>query len=285
MINHSSQKTFARAATLAIVAATLFSISSTPAAAQTVGACVSFSNGKFRLMPVEGCSDRELTIEWNLRGQVGPEGPQGPTGPQGPAGPQGPQGAGGGQGDRGPSGAAGSDGAQGLTGPEGPEGPQGPQGPQGADGKPGARGGLFVVDANGIEVGALTDVHNAHVVRPAGDDLVLFIAPKDGLPAARTIFFHAQENCSGERQFLSGGGQGLAYFAFVHGSAVFYTKTIDPFGAIGTRIVAAEVIEPGQDASLPGRCVPYDGGMRSTGPVTMFVDPALGGLTAPFRIR
>jgi hypothetical protein len=262
--------------------ALMFSSSTSSAADQTIGICVSVTSGKFRMMPVDGCADREQAIEWNLRG------PQGPTGPEGPAGPQGPQGPQGAQGERGVAGATGSEGPRGLTGadgPQGPEGPQGPQGPQGADGKPGPVGGLVVVDAAGQHVGLLTNVFDAHVVRRAGDDMVLFIAPKAGLPATRTVFFHAEENCTGERQLPTVAGQGLAYYALVHGNALFYTKTLDPFSQIATNIVAAEVIEAGRDATLPGRCVPFAAGPRSTGPVTTFVDPALGALMAPFRIR
>jgi hypothetical protein len=249
MINHTSQKALMRAAAIGMAASTLITISSRPAAAQSIGACAMFSNGKFRLMPDGGCSPRELAIEWNLRGLTGPEGPAGPQGEQGP------------------------------------QGPEGPRGLQGADGRPGERGGLFVVDANGNEVGALTDVHNAYVVRRAGDDMVWFVAPQAGLPPTQTIFFHAQPDCSGERLLQTVGGQGLAYFARVHGSAVFYTKTLDPYSQIGIQIAAAEIVAPSDDATLRGQCVPYDGGRRSLGAVTTFVDPAIGALTAPFRIK
>jgi hypothetical protein len=81
------------------------------------------------------------------------------------------------------------------------------------------------------------------------------------------------------------GGQGMAYFARLHGGAVFYTKTLDPYGDIRIPIAALEVIGPAADATLRGRCLPYDGGVRSLGPVTTFIDPAVGTLTAPFRIR
>jgi collagen triple helix repeat protein len=273
-----------RPAIIGMAFGTLMFISSTSSAAgQTVGVCVSLANGKIRLMPVEGCADREQAIEWNLRGQPGPEGPQGPAGLQGPQGPQGPQGAQGPQGPQGPQGGRGLTGAQGVQGETGPEGPQGPQGPQGADGKTGPRGGLVVVDAAGQEVGVLASPFEGYVVRRAGDDMVMFVAPQTGLPATRTVFFHAQENCSDERQLPTIGGQGLVYFAIVHGNALFYTKTLDPYSQIV--VVAGEVIEPGTDATLPGRCVLYDGGIRPAGPVTTFVDPALGALTAPFRIR
>jgi Collagen triple helix repeat (20 copies) len=273
---------------------TLMFLSSTgDATGQTIGACVSLANGKFRLMPVEGCADKEQAIEWNLRGQIGPQGPEGPVGPQGPQGPQGsqgPQGATGAQGDRGLPGQTGLDGAQGPTGPqgphgpEGPRGPEGPQGPQGADGPRGEGGGLVVVDAAGQEVGVLASVLEGLVARRAGDDMVLFVAPASGLPTGRTYFFHTQSDCSDERQLPSGSGQGLAYGAIIHGNALLYTKTLDPYGAIATNVVAAEMIEPGQDATQSGECIAYERVM-STGPVTTFVDPALGSLMAPLRIR
>ena len=276
MIIHSSRKNFLRSSIVAIAIGTLMGIVPRTATAQTVGACVNFSSGKFRLMPEEGCSLRELAIEWNLRGLPGPEGPAGPQGPEGPKGDPGAQG---------PAGPQGLTGPQGATGTEGPQGPEGPQGAQGADGRPGDPGGLIVVDADGREVGTLTDAHNGHVVRRAGDDMVWFVAPRSGLEPTQTVFFHAQADCSGDRLLLTVGGQGLAYFARVHSSAVFYTKTLDPYGQIAIPIVAAEVIGPNDDAMLRGQCVPYDGGARSLGVVTSHLDPSLGALTAPFRVR
>jgi Collagen triple helix repeat (20 copies) len=271
-----------RPAIIGMAFGTLMFLSSTgDAAGQTIGACVSLANGKFRLMPVEGCADREQAIEWNLRGQTGPQGPVGPQGPAGSQGPQGPQGLQGPQGAQGDRGLTGPEGAQGSQGPRGPEGPQGPQG---ADGPRGERGGLVVVDAAGQEVGVLASVFEGLVARRAGDDMVLLAAPASGLPSARTYFFHTQSDCSDERQLPSGSGQGLAYGAIVHGNAVFYTRTLDPYGAIATNVVAAEMIEPGQDATLSGKCIAYERVM-STGPVTTFVDPALGALVPPLRIR
>ena len=114
--------------------------------------------------------------------------------------------------------------------------------------------------------------------------MVLFIAPASGLPTGQTYFFHSQSDCSDERRLPSGSGQGLAYGAIVHGNALFYTRTLDPYGAIATNVMAAEMIAPDHDATLPGVCVAYERVM-STGPVTTFVDPALGALTPPLRIR
>jgi len=294
MIIHNVPKHFLRLSIVAIAIVAVMAIVPRTAAAQTVGACVNFSSAQFRLMPEEGCSLRERAIEWNLRGLPGPEGPVGPQGPEGPKGdpgaqgPAGPQGLTGPQGEPGPAGTAGAPGAegpQGATGAEGPQGPDGPQGAQGADGLPGAPGGLIVVDADGREVGTLTDAHNGHVVRRAGDDMVWFVAPRTGLEATPTVFFHAQADCSGDRLLLTVGGQGLAYFARLHGSAVFYTKTLDPYNQIAIPIVAAEVIGATDDAALRGQCVAYDGGARSLGVVTSYFDPSLRALTAPFRVR
>jgi len=338
-----------RPAIIGMAFGSLMFISSTgTAAGQTGGLCLSLVNGKVRLMPAEGCGDREQAIEWNLRGQVGPEGPQGPagpqgpqgpqglqgsqgtqgaqgakgdrgltgetgaqgakgdTGPQGPQGPQGTQGAQGAKGDRGLTGETGAQGAKGETGPQGPQGPQGatgdrgltgetgaqgakgetgpqgPQGPQGADGKTGPKGGLLVEDADGREVGVLVSVLEGYVVRPAGDDMVIFIAPKSGFAPTMSIFFHAEPNCGGPRLMMTGGGQGLAYSALVHGNALFYTKSLDVYNT--TELASAEIVDAGQDATLPGTCVAYESA-RVVGPVTTVVDPALGALRAPFRIR
>ena len=275
-----------RPAIIGMAFGSLMFISSTgTAAGQTGGLCVSLVNGKVRPMPAEGCGDREQAIEWNLRGQVGPEGPQGPAGPQGPQGPQGlqgSQGTQGAQGAKGDRGLTGETGAQGAKGETGSQGPQGPQGPQGADGKTGPKGGLLVEDADGREVGVLVSVLEGYVVRPAGDDMVIFIAPKSGFAPTMSIFFHAEPNCGGPRLMMTGGGQGLAYSALVHGNALFYTKSLDVYNT--TELASAEIVDAGQDATLPGTCVAYESA-RVVGPVTTVVDPALGALRAPFRIR
>src|SRR6185503_17079194 len=207
-----------RPAIIGMAFGSLMFISSTgTAAGQTGGLCVSLVNGKVRPMPAEGCGDREQAIEWNLRGQVGPEGPQGPAGPQGPQGPQGLQGS------------------------------QGTQGAQGAKGKTGPKGGLLVEDADGREVGVLVSVLEGYVVRPAGDDMVIFIAPKSGFAPTMSIFFHAEPNCGGPRLMMTGGGQGLAYSALVHGNALFYTKSLDVDNT--TELASAEIVDAGQDAT------------------------------------
>jgi hypothetical protein len=304
-----------RYATIGIVAGTLITVSATTASAQTIRACVSSPNGSFRLTSA-GCSSKEQLIEWNVQGLRGPVGPQGPTGPQGPAGPQGaqglrgadgpqgptgpqgaqgltgdggPSGLQGAEGPRGPQGNAGLDGAPGQKGPQGeagPQGAQGLQGPQGAEGRPAEQSGaLLVIDAAGQEVGYVTDVYNGYVVRKAGNDMVWFVAPSDGLPPASTLFFHSQPNCGGERYVQTMGGQGLANFARVHGGAVFYTRTLDPYGAIAIDVQSYELILATEDATIPGRCVNYEGGSRSLGVVTTAFDPPLATLIPPFRIK
>jgi hypothetical protein len=176
----------------------------------------------------------------------------------------------------------GPEGKQGVAGPEGPQGPQGPQGVQGADGPRGEQGGLVVVDAADHEVGVLADVMQGVVARHAGDDVVLFYAPKAGITVGPTYFFHEAEDCNDVRLMRAGGGHGLAYGAMVHGSAIIYTKELNP---TPRTVLAYEMIAAGQDATLPGTCTAYDGGSMMTGEVTTFVDRALGALRAPFRIR
>jgi hypothetical protein len=258
------------------------------------------------------------------RGPEGPQGPMGPQGPTGPKGEQGlrgadgPQGLAGAQGAQGlrgadgsqglagaqgaqglrgadgPQGLAGAQGAKGLTGDTGamglqgdagPQGAQGPQGPQGADGRPAEQSGaLLVIDATGQDVGYVTDVYNGYVVRKAGDDMVWFVAPSDGLPRVPTIFFHSQPNCGGERYVQTMGGQGLANFARVHGGVVFYTRTKDPYGALAVPIQSYELVDATEDATLPGRCAPYEG-TQSLGVVTTAYDAPLATLVPPFRIK
>jgi hypothetical protein len=235
-----------------------------------------------------------------LRGADGPQGLAGAQGAQGLRGADGSQGLAGAQGAQGlrgadgPQGLAGAQGAQGLTGDAGarglqgdagPQGAQGPQGPQGADGRPAEQSGaLLVIDAAGQDVGYVTDVYNGYVVRKAGDDMVWFVAPSDGLPRVPTIFFHSQPNCGGERYVQTMGGQGLANFARVHGGAVFYTRTKDPYGSLAVPVQSYELVDATEDATLPGRCAAYEG-TYSLGVVTTAFDPPLATLVPPFRIK
>jgi hypothetical protein len=217
-----------------------------------------------------------------LRGADGSQGLAGAQGAQGLRGADGPQGLAGAQGAKG---LTGDTGARGLQGDAGPQGAQGPQGPQGADGRPAEQSGaLLVIDAAGQDVGYVTDVYNGYVVRKAGDDMVWFVAPSDGLPRVPTIFFHSQPNCGGERYVQTMGGQGLANFARVHGGAVFYTRTKDPYGSLAVPVQSYELVDATEDATLPGRCAAYEG-TYSLGVVTTAFDPPLATLVPPFRIK
>jgi collagen triple helix repeat protein len=216
------------------------------------------------------------------QGLAGAQGLRGADGPQGLAGAQGAQGL---TGDAGARGLQGTEGARGLQGDAGPQGAQGPQGPQGAEGRPAEQSGaLLVIDATGQDVGYVTDVYNGYVVRKAGDDMVWFVAPSDGLPRVPTIFFHSQPNCGGERYVQTMGGQGLANFARVHGGAVFYTRTKDPYGSLAVPVQSYELVDATEDATLPGRCAAY-AGTHSLGVVTTAFDPPLATLVPPFRIK
>jgi hypothetical protein len=184
----------------------------------------------------------------------------------------------------GANGPAGATGASGSDGAAGPAGAQGPQGAPGADG----HNGPLVVDANGTEIGILTDAMNATVVRKVGvdGDAVWFTAPGSGLPAAPLYFFHSAVDCSDQRYLQITGGQGLAFFGYVHGGAVFFTKTLDPFFNVKVPVQAFEVVDAGKDATLAGKCFAFgDGAEYSLGVVTTAIDSAMATLAAPFRIR
>jgi collagen triple helix repeat protein len=235
-----------------------------------------------------------------LRGGVGP---QGPAGPQGAPGPQGPLGLRGGVGPQGPAGPQGPLGLQGLLGLQGPVGPQGPagvQGPDGAKGPVGAQGpqGLpgpdgkyvgsnasLVVDQDGQEVGVATEPFSGLVLRHVGADAVVFFATAAGPVTASIDFFHTAVDCTDARYLGISGGAGLASFASVHGTSIFYTKTMDPNQTEQVPIRAYEHFEQNEDATLAGVCTPYDGGTASLGVVTMVNDPVLANLRLPLRIR
>ncbi|MGB7220403.1 MAG: hypothetical protein WBD07_16515 [Vicinamibacterales bacterium] len=98
---------------------------------------VALPPGSYRLVldPRRGDVERFI-VTIGAAGQAG----QGPQGPQGPPG------------------ARGSDGSMGPAGPMGPRGPAGPPGPKGETGLPGApgeAGGLYVLAANGKELGTV----------------------------------------------------------------------------------------------------------------------------------
>jgi hypothetical protein len=97
-------------------------------------------------------------------------------------------------------------------------------------------------------------------------------------------FFHSSSDCSDSRYLQIMGGQGLVFFGYVHGGAIFYTKTLDPFFNVEVPILAYEHFDAGQDATLAGRCIPWDGGAQSLGVVTTAIDPAVATFVAPLRI-
>lgn len=274
----------------AITACLLLSTAPVMAQPIVIRACVNMSNGDIRLLTGVECPPNRILVTWDVQGPQGPRGLPGeigPTGPQGPVGPQGPAGVSGAIGPAGPTGLtgavgpAGPDGAAGATGADGPQGPAGPQGASGVDG----RNGPLVVDANDQEVGILTDPMNAIVVRKVGDDAVWFTAPGSGVSSAPINFFHSAADCTDPRYLQIMGGQGLAYFGSLHGGAIFYTKTLDPFYTVAVTIRAYEHFDAGQDATLPGRCIPYNGGTHSLGVVTTAIDPAVATFVGPLHVR
>lgn len=144
---------------------------------------------------------------------------------------------------------------------------------------------LLVVDSIGQQVGYPVDPLNGMVVRKEGGDAVLFVAPQSGFQAAPIIFFHQSADCTDDRYLQITDGQGLVFFGQVHGGAVFYTKTLDPFFQVSVPIHAYEQIPAGQDATLAGVCTPWDGGNARLGVVTTAIDPALATLVPPFQVQ
>jgi hypothetical protein len=67
-----------------------------PGSNGVISGCYTASSGSLRVIDVESLqrcnSAKEKAIEWNQRGEPGPQGPQGEPGPQGPQGEPGPQG-------------------------------------------------------------------------------------------------------------------------------------------------------------------------------------------------
>jgi hypothetical protein len=129
------------------------------------------------------------------------------------------------------------------------------------------------------------DPMNATVVRKVGNDAVWFTAPASGLQSAPINFFHSSTNCTDQRYLQIAGGQGLVFFGYVHGGAIFYTKTLDPFYNVAVPIHTYEHFDAGQDATLPGQCIAWEGGVRSMGVVTTAIDPAVATFVAPLQIR
>lgn len=96
--------------------------------------------------------------------------PAGPPGPAGPAGPAGPP----------------------VQGPQGPQGPEGPAGPEGAAGE----GGIYLVDANGHDIGQVLDALNGVVLRKLRNDQVWMYALPAGFIEGGIDFYHSTVDCS-----------------------------------------------------------------------------------------
>src|SRR6185295_15006089 len=98
-------------------------------------------------------------------------------------------------------------------------------------------------------------------------------------------FYHTREDCSDDRYIAIVGGAGFASYAYVHGSSVFYTKTMDPSMSVQVPIRAYEHFEQNEDAALPGPCTVLDGGTASLGVVTAASDAVLASLKLPLRFK
>jgi len=164
-------------------------------------------------------------------------------------------------------------------------GPQGLSGAQGVPGPAGPSGQLAtVVDQNGVTVGTLTDAFNGVVTRDLGNDTVMFWVWTGGLYTSSIDFYHTKSDCSDSR-YIGTSGSGFAYSAYVRPGAFFYTTTVDPTGQLMVPIHAYEHFEPTDDATQPGTCVPFEGGMASIGPVTTVIVSALANLALPLRMQ
>jgi collagen triple helix repeat protein len=247
--------------------------------------CVHVLTGSVRLLLYGStCHRNEVMLMLPVGGPgAGERGPQGPIGPTGPAGPAGPKGATGAAGVQGPSGPAGPAGATGPKGDRGATGATGPMGPQGTQGPAGEGGGLAVVDDSDTYVGTVIEPFNAVVARKAGKDTVWFMAPPTGIVDFGVDFYHNDAGCGDTRMLPPSAGQGLVFFGTVHNGVVYYTKSIDMSTMVS--YVAYEHFAPGEDASLPGRCLPLEPGSMPLGPAESSADPVLATLKLPLRIK
>jgi hypothetical protein len=143
---------------------------------------------------------------------------------------------------------------------------------------------LTIVDQNGQEVGAATDAFGGFIVRKIGTDAVAFYGSTAGLQTGPIDFYHSTPDCSDSRYVQIFGGAGFAYFAWTHGSTVFYTKSVDASAQVP--VLAYEHFEATDDPTQPGRCLAIDGGgLASVGVVTTATDPVLGSLALPLRLK
>jgi len=141
------------------------------------------------------------------------------------------------------------------------------------------------VDQDGQEVGVATDPFGGLVLRHVGDDAVLFFVSPAGPAAGAIDFYHTREDCGDDRYLAISGGAGFAYYAYVHGGSLFYTRMQDPGMTVQVPIRAYEHFEQNEDAVLTGRCTVLDGGTASLGRVTAVSDPTLANLRLPLRIK
>lgn len=130
-----------------------------------ISACLTTRNGTIRIIDFQAgrrCTNGEVLLTWNQKGQpgaTGAVGPAGATGAQGPAGAPGAQGPAGAPGIQGPAGANGADGAQGPAGPAGPAGADGAPGPAGAQGPAGPQGPIGQQGPPGVTTNCLGYPH------------------------------------------------------------------------------------------------------------------------------
>jgi hypothetical protein len=99
------------AAAAALLVAAGVAYATIPDGNGVIHGCYEKSNGSLRVIDTaagEGCTKKEVGLNWSQTGPQGPAGPQGAQGPQGPAGPQGSQGPSGLQGPQGPAGPSGA---------------------------------------------------------------------------------------------------------------------------------------------------------------------------------
>jgi hypothetical protein len=95
----------------AVLAAGGVAYATIPDSGGTIHGCYTKSGGSLRVVDatVTNCKSTETSLDWNVKGQQGPQGAQGPQGPAGPQGGPGPQG------QQGPAGPQGATGASGLS--------------------------------------------------------------------------------------------------------------------------------------------------------------------------
>ena len=233
-------------------------------------ACVNTKSGDVRFV-VGKCGKNETAV--SIRGPLGARGPagsarpagsRGVAGPSGPAGPKGAPGSPGAAGPQGVAGPQGATGAQGAVGPQGPAGPQGPLGPaglpgpagaQGIQGPPGPAGSgeggggsslRRLVDANGLEVGAL-ELSLGQVTRRLGDVIVTLPVTPQGFLESDVVFLHTSDDCSGPR-YLPNNVGGFTHAGWLLSGAVYFTLLADATNPLlGEPLSSFEIVRPGTE--------------------------------------